>query len=157
MNPLTPVLCKVAAKSDGFLTGMLRDQGIDADFNQVRPMSEVFKNELGPAVSALAFAHPVTSFYPNAIATTAKVLGLATGHPGTRRNPGDEYVKWFYDKIGDPRNSQWKNMLYRISSSSDGKSPGTWGIGPAITSLIQQFNPWGKPDPPKQDPSLPSS
>jgi hypothetical protein len=156
MNPLTPVLYKAAAKSDGFLTGMLQNQGISADFNKRLSNSDAFKREIGPITGAVTLAAPTLSWFPSALSTGAKLIGRLVGHPGLERDPGSDYVRWFQKHLGNPGDSVGKNLLYLASSASDGRSPGTMGWGPAITGMAHQFNPWDKPEQPIQTEQTPT-
>jgi hypothetical protein len=131
-------MTKIAAqRSDGIFTAALRDQGVDADLYAKPSMGETLKREIP------SFAAAMASYTPKLIADVAQLAGRASGHAGAVPSlPGGverAYAQWFNDRIGDPTKSLWKNTLYRMTSGSDGKSLGSIGLGPAITSLYNQF------------------
>jgi hypothetical protein len=59
--------------------------------------------------------------------------------PANKEAPGLTFANWFNKVVGDPTKAGWKDTLYRWSSGGDGKSLGTFGVGPAAATLVNQF------------------
>jgi hypothetical protein len=142
MNSLDPVLQKVAADSPGFLSDYLRSKGVQDDFNHVPSVGQALKNQIPELAGNIASA----GGYGLHLGSQLLRLGdnLAKQPAANKEAPELSYAKLFSKYVGDPTKAGWKDTLYRLTSASDGQSLGSWGLGPSLMSIVNQFR---KPSP----------
>ena len=138
MNALDPVLQKVAAGPQGFLTDHLNSQGIKSNFNHVPTFGQALKQQIPEVASSLA----ATGGYGlNLGAQLFRLGGVLTKHPAANKEaPELTFAKLFSKYVGDPTQKGWKDTMYRLASGSDGKSLGSFGLGPTLMTIVNQFH-----------------
>jgi len=137
MTALDIVLCKAASNTDGFLTSYLKSRGSDLDLSKPRALGEAL---LGQVPELAGSAANAVGFLPHLSSQLLRLGGNLTGYRAANpENPSLTYAKWFNDHIGDPTKAGWKDTLYRLTSASDGLSLGSWGLGPSIATIVNQF------------------